>query len=310
MSCKDRFHRFPFSQKMVNELQQSKNSDNTKLCIHAEGETADVWKQYIDNNNTNLETVVYKYSNLNYTDRIKVAHSTNCEYSCKIDDDVLFSRHVWDYMIDNLDSISEKNPIMSPILSNGIPNVDLFVKDFLNEEDLTIAKSLFLKGEVQANLWGLDYSEINKKIKKMEVWDDREYWDFVTNVDTKWDVRNVPWYYFIVRGVHPARFSFEYNNFIANKILENRSKFFEKQNYYLEEYPAPYFTNNIFICKTNFWRDSFKLFYDGWDEGQLTLKMLMNKAQVLYVRNGFGIHMAYGMTQNQRVIEETYIRNL
>ena len=46
-----------------------------------------------------------------------------------------------------------------------MPSVELFMKEFLNEEDLKIAHKLLLNGSVQQNLWGLDYTEINNKIK-------------------------------------------------------------------------------------------------------------------------------------------------
>ena len=289
----------------------SKYTEKIRLCIHAEHQTIDYWKNYFSINPPhNIEVKLFKYSDSNYTHRVLTAQNTDCKYSCKLDDDVLISSHVLDYMMENLQAISPSHPILSPILTNGIPNVELFVKDFLNEEDQNRAYSLFLESTVPTNLWGLDYTEVNKKIKSMTKWDGREYWDFISFCDTKWDTKDVPWHYFNVRGVHPARFSMNYNLFIAQKIFENKQKFFGKNNYYLDTYQAPYFTNNMFISETKFWRDTLPMFIDGWDEGQLSLRMLMDRSSVLYVRNGFGIHMAYGMTEGHALIERNYIGNL
>jgi hypothetical protein len=228
-----------------------------------------------------------------------------------MDDDVLVSRHVWDYMIDNLGVLSDKFSVMAPILTNGIPTVELFVRDFLSEEDRKHAYKLFLTtGKVPENLWGLDYSDVNEKLRSMAEWNPLEYWKFIFKTDTKWETKPVPWYYGIVRGVHPARFSAEYNLFIADRVFKNREKFFAPQQYSFETFPTPYFTNNMFISETSYWKKTSQLFFDGWDEGQLTLQSRLDDSQILYVRNGFGIHMAYGMTERADFIEKTYLENL
>lgn len=310
LSCGHRTHRFPLSVKMVDEISKIKNLDKIRLCIHGEIQIINAWKEYFNFNKPSFDVRLYLYQNSNYLDRIKNAHNTEYEYSCKLDDDVLVSRHVLDYIIDNLNQINNEHPIIAPVLTNGMPSVDLFIRDFLNEEDRKTANSLLLSGSIIQNLWGLDYSKINEKIRSMKIWDSKEYWDFVSNVDTKWDINPVPWHYFNVRGVHPARFSSEYNLFIAQKIFENPSKFLGKNEYSFEQIKAPYFTNNMFVSKTKYWIDTLPLFNDGWDEGQLSLRLLMDNSSILYVKHGFGIHMAYGMTDKQILIERTYIDNL
>lgn len=310
LSCGHRAYRFPFTIRSVQELMTIRNREKVRLCIHGEKQIIDLWKDYFSRTPVSFQVKLYEYGNSNYLDRIANAHKTECQYSCKLDDDVLVSRYVWDYMIDNLSAITWANPIMSPILTNGMPSVELFVQDFLDENERRTAHEMFLRQRIPVDLWGLDYSEINRKINSMDKWDGREYWDFVIKSDTKWDVNPVPWHYFNVRGVHPSRFSFAYNMYIAEKVKEKKDKFFGKNDYRLDLYDAPYFTNNTFISETSYWRDTLPLFDDGWDEGQLSLRMRMDNTSILYVRNGFGIHMAYGMTDNWRTIEDTYIRNI
>jgi hypothetical protein len=287
-----------------------RNRDKVRLCIHGEKPVIDLWKSYFSRNPVSFQVQLFQYKDSTYLDRIATAHKTECRYSCKLDDDVLVTRHVWDYMIDNLDKITNEHPIIAPILTNGIPTVDMFVEDFLSEEDKQEAHRLFLKQTIPVDLWGLDYSSINNKIASMKKWDGREYWDYVTDADTRWDRNPVPWHYCNVRGVHPARFSFAYNMFIAQKIADNSEKFWGKNSYSLDVYRAPYFTNNIFISETQYWKDCLSILEDGWDEGQLSLRIKMDNSSILYVRNGFGIHMAYGMTENWQKIEETYIRSM
>lgn len=312
-SCGHRAYRFPFTVKSFEELIQCKNIDKIRIVIHAESQMINFWNSYLNTKKPNIECQLVQYSNSDYLTRVLQSQKTECEYSCKLDDDVLMSRHVWDFMTDNIGIISDAHPVIAPILTNGMPSTELFVQDFLNPEDIEIAHSMFLRGVIPTHLWDLDYTEINLKIKSMKIWNDREYWDFVTTADTKWEVLPIYWFYCLVRGVHPSRFSSEYNLFIAERIIKNKEKFFQKQNYYFEEYDGPYFTNNTFISKTQYWRDTLPMFGTpwglGWDEGQLTMRMKMDNASILYVRNGFGIHMAYGMTDNAQLIEQTYIRN-
>jgi hypothetical protein len=304
-------HRFPFTVKMVNEILNIENLDNIKLCIHAERPVIEAWKVFFAKNPTKLEINLILYSNSDYLSRVKTAQNTECKYSCKLDDDVLISRYVWDYLIKNLHKINNnETPILAPILTNGMPSVDMFIDDFLNEQDRKIAHGILLNGYITENMWGLDYSKINQKIKSMKEWNSKEYWNFVSTVDTSWEKNDVPWHYFNVRGVHPSRFSYDYNMFIATKVFENYEKFFNKNEYYLDTFDSTYFTNNMFISETKFWKETLPIFFDGWDEGQLSFRMLMDRSKVLYVRNGFGIHMAYGMTDRQMVIEQEYIKNL
>lgn len=310
-SCGHRMHRFPFSVRMIAEICNIRNVDKIKLCIHAELPVIEAWQKYFSKNIPRFAVQLILYSNSDYLSRVRMAQNTDCKYSCKLDDDVLISRYVLDYLIDNLDKIDNyETPILAPILTNGMPSVDMFIDDFLNEQDRTIAHDILLRGSIVENMWGLNYCKINEKIRSMKEWNGREYWDFVSKVDTNWEKNNVPWYYFIVRGVHPSRFSYEYNMFIASKVFENQDKFFNKNEYYLDTFDAPYFTNNMFISETKFWKDALSLFSDGWDEGQLSLRLLMDKSKILYVRNGFGIHMAYGMTDRHMTIEQEYIKNL
>jgi hypothetical protein len=302
--------RFEFTKKMVDEILKIKDKAKIKLCIYGELSNINLWKEYFIVNKPSFNIELILLPDSYYPAKVNHAHKTTCEYSCKMDDDILMSHNVWEFILDNLDKITNKHPVIAPIFTNGIPSADMFIDDFLSAEDRKIAHKYFLTEYINENEWGLNFSDINKNIREMNQWCGEAYWQMVTDVNTEWDTRPLPWYYYMVRGVHPARYSRDYNIFIADKIIENKNKFFEKQNYKLETYKAPYFCNNLFFCKTEFWRESFILFNDGWDEGQLTLKMDREKSSPLYIRNGFAIHMAYGMTRGQQEIENYYVKNI
>ena len=309
-TCQQKEYRTPLTLKMIEEISKSKYASDFALYIYTEPRSSEFFKQYFKANKPTFKIFLAEMETSSYPDRVNFAHKSQSEYSCKMDDDVLMSSYVWDFVYENLDKIDNRNPVMVPIFTNGIPSADLFVQDFLEPGDVQKARQYFLTEPIADSEWNLDYSAINREIKTWQTWDDVRYWDFVTNVDTGWSTRPVPWYYYMVRGVHPARYSKDYNIFIADKINSNREKFFSKNDYRLETYKAPYVCNNLFFSKTEFWRSTYSLFNDGWDEGQLTLQMDIDKSTPLYIRNGFAIHMAYGMTRGQRDIESHYINNL
>ena len=125
---------------MISELLKSKYLEQCVLYIYTERDGVDILRNFFDNVKTALKINIVILNDSNYTDRVRYAHSSTVEYSCKMDDDVLMSAHVWDYLIENLDKISHSHPIISPIFTNGIPSADTFVHDFLtNQEDIQTA---------------------------------------------------------------------------------------------------------------------------------------------------------------------------
>ena len=121
----------------------------------------------------------------------------------------------------------------------------------------------------------------------------------------------MPWFYTIVKGIHPARFSYDFNMFLAKHAVNNKSALLDKQKYYLDTtYPTPYLCDNLFFSKTEFYVKSQELFFDHWDEGQVNMLSQQRGQTPAYVRNCYGIQPAYGCTKGQQEIEEYYIKNL
>lgn len=308
-SSNHREYRFPFTVKAIDQLNKIDDKRKVRLCIHAEQSAVNKWKQYISSNPLSIETIIVQYPDSSYLNRVLVSQGTDFKYSCKLDDDVLISTHVWNYIISNLDAINNEHPIISPVLTNGMPSNYLFIRDFLNDDEKKIVHQIFLNTNIE-NHFHMDYSRINQKVKSMKIWNDREYWDYVATADIGEDNPNIPWGHFIVRGIHPSRLSYEYNMYIANKIMEKKDKFYAKHDYSFETYVTPYFTNNIFICETTYWKETLSIAKDGFDEGQLSIRLMMDNSSILYVKNGFGIHMAYGHTHGASQIEKFYTENI
>jgi len=98
--------------------------------------------------------------------------------------------------------------------------------------------------------------------------------------------------------------------FAAKHAVANKELVLNSSEFYLTKYITPYFCNNLFIAKTDFYLEAQKLFFDHWDEGQLTMYANQIDKSPIYVGNCYGIHMAYGCTVNQKEIEQYYLDNL
>ena len=307
--------RLPITKAALNEFANIKdaNKEDIELYIYHNSEQESLWQSIAETIvEKGISVVLASMPTDTYIDKVRVAHKSTAEYCCKWDDDVFINRHVWDYMIENINIL--ENPevsMLTPVLSNGMPSVDMFIEDFLTEEETQQAHSIFIKDNIDPNIFGCNYEILYNAIASTDTWDGRKYWELVESIDPTANRTGLPWFYTIVKGIHPARFSYDFNMFLANHAINNIDKLLEKGNFYLDkDFPTPYLCDNLFFSKTEFYRKSQELFFDHWDEGQVNMLSQKQGQTPIYVRNCYGIHMAYGCTKRQAEIETYYLDNL
>lgn len=280
---------------------RKENKTEIKIVIHHSYDK-NFWTKIANDLITNdIETIVVYTQNTssNYLDKIRKCLETSCEYSCSMDDDIFISNYLWDYIIENISILdSEENLLLTPLLSNGIPTVDLFIEDYFNDTDKEDINKIF-KNTFINNYWDVDYSSLNKNRDKWDL----SYYD---------DVKKINHHY---KGIHPVRISYDAHYKIADLICNDFDKLLSKNDFYIERYKFPYFCNSFFLIKSTIWRKILnreELYKDIYDEVPLNLYMEENNLNLCFIRNGFSIHMAYntiGIDQ-QRKIENFYIENL
>ncbi len=225
----------------------------------------------------------------NYMDKINYALSQDTKYSVKLDEDCFIGNHVWDYMIENVDCLeSEDNLLLAPLLSNNIPLVDQFIESFVSDE--SIKKQIynyFLKRDMPNGLWGVDYSPLNKYTLQADFWNPSAFYEGVNEINH---------YY---KGIHPIRICAEAQIILNEYIVNNFDKITSRQNYSIQEFNCPYYTNSVFVIKTDDWRKIVSMpAYDAFDEVSLNVfKQIYNK-KVFYVKNGFSLHLTYNTIHN------------
>jgi hypothetical protein len=282
---------------------KSKNKELIKVVLIG-GENPNFVKTIIEDlitSNIDSEYVFIPKDGNNYMNKIKYCvNNTNFEYSCSMDEDILLSNFLWDYIIENVSVLdSENNLFLSPLISNGIPSVDLFIDDFFNKDDKEIIHKIFQETTID-NYWGVDYSSLNKERR---VWD---YYDYYN------DVKKLNHFY---KGIHPVRISYDAHKKIAEVVCENSEKIISNCDFNIEQHKFPYFCNSFFLIKTSVWREIInndELYRDMFDEVPLNLYMQKNDLSMCLIRNGFCIHMAYNTIGQlkQKDIENFFYNNL
>lgn len=203
------------------------------------------------------------------------------KYSCKIDEDIFMSCHVWDYMIENLGVLDSKDSIyLTPLLSTGIPSCEYFIDMFFNFHEASEIKQIFYNTNIP-NIWGGDYSILNEKLNS---WSHDHYYK---------QLEKVQHYY---RGMHPVRISEHAQNVLIDKILQRKEKLFAKHRYSTFSFNHAYFCNSVFCIKTELWRSIIhtkSLYVDDFDEVPLNKYRDANNLKGWFIANGFAVHPAY-----------------
>lgn len=181
----------------------------------------------------------------NYIQKLKIALSTDTEYSIKLDEDCFINNYIWDYIIENVNVLdNDDNLLISPIMSNNIPSCDLFINNGIKDK-ATIDKihAEFLKRKMPDGLWGVNYESLDEFTIKAKKWDYKSFYNAVDKLSTQ------------TKGIHPVRICGEAQIMVNEYILDNIDILNDKKEYSFIEFDSPYFTNSLFVMKTKIWLD-------------------------------------------------------
>lgn len=299
-------NRFKYSVWCLNELTKIKDSNKEKILLKIytsySHEDYNYVVDFLLKNNINCELI-----NMHgYMPKIYNAINTNEFYSCKWDEDIFLNYESWNYILENLDYLDENEDILffSPILTNGIPSVDLFVHEAFNSDYknkyINLIKNTNMAGNELANSWGVNYSNLNSETINAEKFNSEKYYKQVSKINH---------YY---KGIHPVRISIDLHNLIFDFIQNNKALILESNDYIFFKINRPYFCNSFFFIKSNNWKDSLskaELFKDEFDEVPLNLfREQKNIPNMAFISKSYAMHMAYNTIhwKNQEVIEQKY----
>jgi hypothetical protein len=289
-----RHHTFPHFIEMLNK---SNKKDLWKLLILTSSHDSDFYKSEISNYEINNEVIYFDPNpekDNNYINKsnyaIEYGEKHNIPYLMKCDNDIFLKSQTLDFIIDNLHLLENSNHLtLCPTLSSGIPAIEYFKDQFLDEFAQKEIEKLFLK----TNMYdrdGVNYHILNKHTLHSNVWNKDDFFSTVKSINH------------FYKGVHPIRFNLENIQFINNYLIENKEKFFRDHELsIIDNDNSPYLCNSIFCIK----RENYKqiindksLFEDGLDEVPLNKFAWKNEMNHLFIKNGFAIHMYYNWTHD------------
>lgn len=273
-------NRLNYTKLMFYFLSKIKQENKCKLKLNILASHENDWVNKCDGLGIDYEIHIIG-PNDNYLNKIRIAISTDTEYSVKLDEDCFINNHVWDYLIENVDVLQNNDILtLSPVMSNNIPSCDYFIKDFISDETVkNKVYNYFLNRLMPNGLWGVDYTSLNQYTVNAAKWDFNKYYKALNQLNTN------------TKGMHPLRISYEAQVEINAYILNNIDKFISTNDFDLFEINSPYFTNSLFFIKTSEWVNILsQTEIDAYDEISLNKYKRDTNKQFLFVKNGFGIH--------------------
>lgn len=304
LSCK----RYDFIELTVNTLKKVKeeNKKHIHFTIAAENHininVLNKYKKELEQSNIKCSVNTF-HNGLNYMDKINHSVNYNSEYTFKFDEDIFINNYLWDYLIENVDILNDQeNLLLAPLLSNGIPTVDLFVEDYFNENDKNIIKNSFKNSPMPSNCWGCNYDSLNNYTVNSKEWNSDDFYVGVNNINHHY------------KGVHPVRLNTDSNFLVNDLIWKDLNKVVNQKDFYIENFKKfPYICNSCFLIKTETYKkivNDKSLFVDDFDEVPINLYKQNNNLNFCFVRNGFGLHYLYNSAPNHIVLEKQYHNKL
>ena len=280
----------------------------------------DLWKLLIlthTNDNSFYINEINKHSNIqydtfnvlpdeNYLRKVKYAgnyaESNNYPYVMKCDNDIFIKAETLDYMIDNLELLENGNHLtIGPVLTSGIPGIEYFKEQFLDNESQKQLESLFLKTTFQDNYCGANYAFLNKNTIQSNEWNKNNFFE---------NVKSMNHYY---KGIHPIRVNEESLQFLNDYIIKHKERFLKSYEMELiDNDNSPYLCNSIFCIKTDTYKKIVtdnSLYVDSFEEVPLNKYCWNNNMNHLFVKNGFAIHMYYNWKNNHIEYEKQFCHN-
>jgi hypothetical protein len=298
----DRRHfTFPHFLKMINE---STKKSEFILLILTHTNDSQFYNDLLVKTNINFNIVKFDEHN-NYLQKVNYAIDfsvkNNIPYMMKCDNDIFIKAQTLDYMIENLNILDNSNYLtLGPVLTSGIPGIEYFKEQFLDENAQELIEQMFLKTSFY-NRDGAVYTHLNKYTTQSLKWNKNDFFNGVK--------QNTHHY----KGIHPIRVNEESLQFLNDYIIKHKTRFLEnKPLSIITDDNSAYLCNSIFCIKTNIYQkivNDTSLYVDPFEEVPLNKYSWNNNMKHLFIKNGFAIHMYYNWKQNHMEHEKIFVSN-
>jgi hypothetical protein len=285
----------------VNLLNESNQQNDWKLIVLTHDDNLDFYRNILAS--TTITYDVFNFnSHQNYLEKVRFAIQYAKQYSfpymMKCDNDLFYRGRTLDYMMNHLELLENPaNLTLGPLLSSGIPCIEYFMNDFLNESDRTILQQKLLETRME-DLWGATYNHLNKYTIEASSWNGKAFFQAVQ--------QNSHHY----KGIHPIRVNLDAIKYLNQCIIQNKDEFYKDNDLsIIYDSTSPYLCNSVFCIKTSIYESivyDSSLYVDPFDEVPLNKYAWKMGMSHLFVKNGYGLHMYYNTVPNNRAYEKEF----
>jgi hypothetical protein len=258
-----------------------KDKDNPRT---SEFTTATYQKMKNKYKDISMSSLVVDCEKNNYLKKLRTVSKYDYEYSLKLDEDIFLPPATFDFIFNNAARLNDKNLVIFPALSSGVPSCDDFMEYNFTPHQIKRVHKEFSNTKIPPHIWGYKgWGEVQRAVKSGYSKD--KFYGAVARAKTHF------------KGMHPIRMSEPAHKLLNNLVAQNIDKFFESRSLFLTKMTAPYLCNSCFLIRTEEWDkvlNSKNLFLDPFDEVPINRYREVNNKNFLYIPNCFGIHTMYG----------------
>ena len=224
-------------------------------------------------------------------------------YFIKHDEDIFVSPQSWTRLLESAEQClsDSENLLLSVNLSTGIPSWSQFASVFFSIKELKRIYANLALSQVPNELWGNDYTALQRNIDSVDEWDENSYWDWVNDLGYDY------------RGIHPIRLEIGYPLIINQLIINDYQKFLDASvSTEIYKISNRYFCNSFFCMPYERYQTVVQdksLFVDLFDEVPINRYARIHKANFCFLENSLAIHIIYNSVYEQDTILENGICN-
>jgi len=302
LTANDRHYTFKHTVKTLNE---SSHIDKIHLLVLTHCADTAFYSECLDDTQISYTIKSFEPNN-NYMNKIHFtidfAEKNSIPYIVKHDNDIIMGSALYDHVFEQKAVLQDDSRlVLTPTLTSGIPTCDMFIEDYLTQDEKVYMHGLFKQHSFDS-IWGVDYRSLNSHTTGASEWDSSAFYR---------GVHAIQHYY---KGIHPVRVNEKALVELNNLVIKYKDIILGPDAYTLwDDTTSPYFCDSIFCIRTDVYKkivNAKELFIDSFDEVPLNRWRDIHKQSIAVIRRGTAIHFMYNGIPNYLHYESSFINML
>jgi hypothetical protein len=247
-------------------------------------------------------------NHFNYMNKVRNAIEQPEEFSAKLDDDIIFSPHAIDFLVENVNLLRQPDILgLTASGANCTPQTEYFIEDFMNGEQKDRLYEIFKGERLDASCNGLvpgfacadeRFLVLDKYVREQPRWNPRGFWQVLSTIENQY------------LGIHPVRVSKQAQQWTLDYILQDINKFYMERQCNFETIEAPYICNGFTFLETKRWKELVldeSLISDAFEEVNLNRYAWRHNMKFLVARHAYAAHFFYNLCPEFTELETHYV---